>query len=325
VLGGIFVGLVLLAGLLLADVIATVFFAVTVAYLLAPVDRWFRTWGLSRRRSSLVTAVGAFVGTLALFSPLIVIFALRLNDLLVALETLPDMISVELLGATYSVTTQQAFEALIQILQRSARVAVAQAPILLAKFALFVFLVFSLLYHQGDTRRAVLAVIPPHYRSVADSLDQRARDTLFAIYVLQAATAAGTFLIAVPVFVVLGYTFPVTLAFLAAVLQFLPVVGPSLLLLGLAAGHVAFGDPVAAILVLLIGGFLIAWLPDLLIRPRLARETAGLSGSLYFIGFVGGLLTLGPIGIIAGPLAVALVAEMATLLSTELNRVSVSE
>lgn len=324
-LGGIFVALVLIAGLLLADVIATVFFAVTIAYLLAPVDRWLRQWGLSRRHSSLLTAVGAFVGTLTLFSPLILIFALRLDALLAALATLPDMITVELFGATYSVTTEQAFQALIQILQRSARVAAAQAPVLLAKFALFVFLVFSLLYHQGDTRSAVLAVIPPHYRSVADALDRRARSTLFAIYVLQAATAAGTFLIAVPVFVALGYTFPITLAFLAAILQFIPVVGPSLLLLGLAAGHVAFGDPVAAIVVLLLGGFLIAWLPDLLIRPRLARETADLSGGLYFVGFVGGLLTLGPIGIIAGPLAVALVAEMASLLSAELNQVPVSE
>jgi predicted PurR-regulated permease PerM len=56
------------------------------------------------------------------------------------------------------------------------------------------------------------------------------------------------------------------------------------------------------------------------IRTRLARETADLPGSLYFVGFVGGLLTLGPIGVIAGPLAVALVVEMGNLLTDELNR-----
>jgi predicted PurR-regulated permease PerM len=188
-----------------------------------------------------------------------------------------------------------------------------------------VFLVFSLLHHQGDTRRAVLAVIPPTYRSVADALDQRARDTLFALYVLQAATSLGTFLIAVPVFVLLGYSFPITLAFLSAILQFLPIVGPSLVILGLAIWHVVFGDPTAALLVILVGGLLIAWLPDLLIRPRLASETADLPGSLYFVGFTGGLLTLGPIGIIAGPLAIALVIEMASLLSAELNQIPISE
>ena len=80
-----------------------------------------------------------------------------------------------------------------------------------------------------------------------------------------------------------------------------------------------------AALVFVLGSLLVAWLPDVVIRPRLARETADLPGSLYFVGFVGGLLTLGPVGVIAGPLAVALVVEMAELLTDELNHVPVSE
>lgn len=325
VLGGIFVALVLVTAMLLADVIATVFFAITVAYLLSPVHLRLHERGFSRWGASLVTSVAAFLATLALFSPLILILFLRLDQLLVALSSMPDQVAVEVLGVSYSITIEQVFTSLGTVLRQAARRAIAVAPVLLAKLALFVFLIFSLLHHQGDTRRAVLAVIPSSYRSVADALNQRARETLFAIYVLQAATAAGTFLIAAPVFVALGYTFPLTLAILAALLQFLPIVGPSVLLLALAAWHVVLGETVAAVVVLLIGGFLIAWVPDLLIRPRLARETADLDGGLYFIGFVGGLLTMGPIGVIAGPLAVALVVEMASLLSSELNQVPVTE
>ncbi len=325
VLGGIFVALTLITAALLADVIATVFFAITVAYLLSPVHLRLRDRGLSRRVASLVTTVAVFVAALTILSPLVVILVLRLDRLVEALASVPDLISVDFFGISYSITTEQALSTTIAGLNQLARQAAVESPILLAKFALFVFLVFSLLHHQGNTRRAVLAVIPPTYRSVADSLDQRARDTLFALYVLQAATALGTFLIAVPVFVLLGYTFPVTLAFLCAILQFLPIVGPSLVILALAIWHVVFGDPTAALLVILVGGLLIAWLPDLLIRPRLASETADLPGSLYFVGFTGGLLTLGPIGIIAGPLAIALVIEMASLLSSELNQIPISE
>jgi predicted PurR-regulated permease PerM len=62
-----------------------------------------------------------------------------------------------------------------------------------------------------------------------------------------------------------------------------------------------------------------------LIRPRLAHETAQLPGGLYFVGFVGGLLTLGPVGVIAGPLVVALVVELSSLLSSELNDVAIEE
>lgn len=317
--------MVLVTAALLADIIATVFFAITVAYLLSPVHLRLCERITSRWVASVATTTAAFVALLVLLSPLVLILVLRLDQLVATLSSMPDLIAGNIMGISYSITTEQAFQRLIVVLERGARLVIARAPVLLAKFALFVFLVFSLLHHQGDTRRAVLVVIPSSYRSVADSLDSRARNTLFAIYVLQAATAAGTFLIAVPVFAALGYTFPVTLAVLAALLQFLPVVGPSLVVFGLAAWHVVLGDPVAALVVLLIGGFLIGWLPDLLIRPRLARETADLSGILYFVGFVGGLLTLGPIGVIAGPLAVALVVEMASLLSAELNQTPVTD
>lgn len=57
----------------------------------------------------------------------------------------------------------------------------------------------------------------------------------------------------------------------------------------------------------------------MLIRPRLARRTADIPGSLYFVGFFGGVLTLSPIGVVAGPLAIGLFVEVATLLSAELN------
>ena len=56
-----------------------------------------------------------------------------------------------------------------------------------------------------------------------------------------------------------------------------------------------------------------------MVRPRLARHTADLPGSLYFIGFTGGLLSVGPIGFIAGPLVVALLVEATELLASEVN------
>jgi predicted PurR-regulated permease PerM len=160
---------------------------------------------------------------------------------------------------------------------------------------------------------------------VAKALDGRVHDTLFAIYVLQLATAVGTFLIAAPVFVLLGYPFFITLATVCAVLQFIPILGPSLVLAAIAGFELLAGRPFQAALVFLVGGFFVAWLPDVFIRPRLARETANLSGGLYFIGFVGGLLSLGPVGVIAGPLVVAVVAELMNLVSVEFNDVPIDE
>ncbi|MFB6250273.1 MAG: AI-2E family transporter [Halobellus sp.] len=188
--------------------------------------------------------------------------------------------------------------------EQAAGRAARAAPVILTKVTLFVFLIYSLLFYGEDAKDAALALGPPPYRDTTRALNRRARDTLFAIYIPQAATALGTFVLALPVFFTPGYDTVVTFATIAAILQFVPVV----LLVAPAAYHAALGQPVQATLVFVIGGFVVAWLPDVLIRPRLARETARVSGSLYFVGFFGGALTLGAIGLVAGP-----------LLSTDLN------
>jgi len=179
--------------------------------------------------------------------------------------------------------------------------------------------VFALLVGQNRTREALLAPVPPGYRDVVTAFHERTRETLFAIYVLQVGTAAGTFLVALPLFALLGYQFSVTLALLAGLLQVVPIVGPSVLVALLALQELSVGNPTAAVLVAVVGSIFVGWLPDALVRPRLARETANLPGSLYFVGFTGGLLSVGAVGFIAGPLVVALLVEAADLLSSEIS------
>ena len=319
VLGGLFVFVTVVAAALLADVLATVFFSFTIAYRLFPARRQLTNRGLSPRTASLVTTLAAFFGTLALAAPFVAILLLRLDDLLVVLESIPAEMLVEIAGLTYTLTLEELSTVLVRFARTLATASATAAPVLLIKFTLFGLLVFSLLLHQQDARRATLALVPSEYRGVAEALNRRTRETLFAIYVLQAAVAVGTFLVALPVFSLFGYDYPLTLAAVSAFLQFVPIVGPSLVLAALAGWHVVSGQLVQAALVFFVGGFLVAWLPDILIRPRLARETADLPGSLYFVGFVGGVLSLGPVGFIAGPLAVALVVELANLLAAELN------
>jgi predicted PurR-regulated permease PerM len=119
------------------------------------------------------------------------------------------------------------------------------------------------------------------------------------------------------VFGALGYSGALTLAVVAGVLQFLPVVGPSVLVGALVVYQLLAGDAAAAALVGVAGAVFIGYLPDVLIRARLARRSADMPSTLYFTGFTGGLLTLGPVGIIAGLLAVALLVEGIELLSAE--------
>lgn len=308
------------AGLMLHRVLETVFLAITAAYLLVPVQRRVIEQGIPEWWAATTVTFGTTVAALIPVGLASYLAASRLTPVLRFLANLPDDVSASLLGYTYTLTLVDLVAPVSAFLRSSALATATALPVLLLKVTLFVILVFALLIRHDEAEAALVATIPIEYHDVIDTLGGRARETLYAIYVLQAATAIGTFLIAIPVFLMLGYPFPFTLALIAGVLQFIPIVGPSVLIGVLGVWKLLIGDATAAILIFLIGGTFIAWLPDLLIRPRLSQATARLPGSLYFIGFIGGLLTVGPVGIVAGPLAIALaVTAMDLLAEAEVN------
>ncbi|MFB6179930.1 MAG: AI-2E family transporter [Halorientalis sp.] len=319
VLLAILLAIALVTMFVLADVLATVFFAVTVAYVLYPVRQWLIHRGRGRRVSAAVATLVGFLAVLLAFVPIVAALYGRRHQFLVFVRTLPPTIPVSAYGFQYTIDVSVVL-ALIQRTLTSIAVQFASAaPVVGLKLALFVFLVYALLLRPHDMRAAAFAFFPTGYHDVVVAFHERVRSTLYAIYVLQAATAFGTFLIAYVVFAVLGYDSSLMLAVISGVLQFIPVVGPSVVVLGLAGYQLVVGNTGAAILVTTFGLVLVGFLPDAIIRTRLASFTAGMPASLYFVGFTGGVLTIGPIGFIAGPLVVAVLLEAGQLLSEEMG------
>lgn len=317
VLAGILVFTIALTAVVLADVIWTGLFAATVAYILVPVVNWLEERGLSSMWASVAATSGGTAILLVLVGLTGFLVYRRRDAALAFIGDLPESVSVAALGRTYVIESQAALEAGARWLYAFMLDIVAGLPSLALKLTLFAFVIFGLLIGHRAMEDAILTAIPHSYHDVAAAFARRIKDTLWAIYVLQVATGLATFVLAIPVFMLLGYEIPLTLAFISGVLQFIPIVGPSILLGVLAVYQVVVGDIVAAVLVVVVGGVVIAWVPDILVRPRLARRAGRLPGTLYFIGFVGGLLTVGAIGIIVGPLAVALVVEAVSLLEME--------
>lgn len=312
-------GLVVATLLVLIDVVGPVFFGVTVAYILTPLYVRLRQWGASDKIAAGIVTISAFGGLGVLFAPLgFVLYQQRIR-ILDVLESLPAEISLALGDVTYVIVTSDMIQLIAHWVTRAATNVIASLPVLTAKTVVFGCIIFGLLLYRSVIQDIILSVVPDAYHGVVTTLHYRANRTLVALYVTQALTALATFLIAAPVFWALGYSVPVTLAVLAGILQFLPVVGPSLLIVALAIFQVSQGAFGPAISVFLLGIILIGFIPDAVVRPHLARETADLPVSLYFVGFVGGLLTLGPIGVIAGPLVVALLIETIELLTTDVS------
>jgi len=317
VLVAVFVGTLVLAGLVLLEVAATVFFAVTVAYLLVPLHRRFVRRGFPARVASAAAAAAAAIAVSVPIGGASYLVYARRDTIIEALRSLPPTLVVTVGETTYTADLLVYRSQLVSYASEVVINIASAVPVLTLKVTVFGLLLFAILLKSEAAGQAVLSPVPSEYHDMARAFHVRTRNTLHAIYVLQVATGAATFLVALPTFWLLGYPYAVTLAFAAGVLQFVPIVGPSVVVAALAAGDLLAGDVSGAVLVTVFGLVIVGWLPDAVVRPRLAKQTADLPGSLYFVGFVGGLITIGPVGVIAGPLAVALVVEATELLAAE--------
>lgn len=299
------------------EVLGTVLFAVTVVYAVTPLYDLFRAREMSPWWAALVTTLAVHLAAILVVAPFVIVLYQRRSALLDLLQSLPPIVTLEVGELTYTVSLTEVQAALRRFVSEVAVAVLGEAAVIGVKAVVFGMVVFALLVRKEQLEVALNSAVPEPHRSVAQNLARRARETILAIYLLQAATAFGTFLFAAVLFMMLGYEAPIVLALLAGILQFLPVIGPSILVAALVIGAVLAGDPIRAAYVGVIGWIVIAWLPDVAIRPRLAEWSGRLPGSLYFVGFAGGLLTTGAIGIIIGPLAVALLFEVMTLLADE--------
>lgn len=302
---------------ILSRVLGTVFFAITVAYVLYPVRRTLVARDVSPRFAAIGAAAVGFASVLLVVTPVVYAVYIRQSVLLELFRSVPSEQPVTLFGTAWVIDVSALLTRARNTVLDAAVDTASAAPVIALKGFLFVFLVYGLLLRPSNVRRAMFRLVPGEYHDVVLALHRCVRDTLYALYVLQAATALGTFVVAYAVFWLLGYDAAFTLAFFSGLLQFIPVIGPSLLVVAVAAGEALAGDVTAALVLVIAGLVLVGFLPDALIRPRLASITTGMSASLYFVGFTGGTLSLGVVGVIAGPVIVALLVQVVEIITEE--------
>lgn len=308
------VAVVALTAVVLSEIIATVVFAVTLAYVLLPVRRFAVRRGASPRVAAGIATTLASVASVVVLAPITYVLYQRRRSVVEFVQSLPEEIPVILGEETYVIEVAPLLDTAQSVITGVAFQFASAAPVIALKSVVLVLLLFGLLYRPEAVRAAAMRVLPQAYHDVLVALNRRTEETLQAIYVLQAATAVGTFVLGTATFWGLGYESPVVLGVIAGGLQFVPVLGPSVLIVLLAGVNLLAGDATSAVTILAVGLFVVGFLPDAVIRTQLAEYTTELPVSLYFVGFVGGVLTLGAIGFVLGPLVVALLVETVLLL-----------
>jgi len=175
--------------------------------------------------------------------------------------------------------------------------------------ALFFIAILAFLLHGKEILASLIALLP-HHKKTLEKLLTRAHDTLYAIYFVHLLTAAATFLLAIPFFAALSFKPLLFWAVLCALFQLIPFLGPTIIMLSLAIWCFVTARTTDGVLMLAVGYPLVCAFPDIVLRPLLMGRHAKTNTLLLWLGFLGGLLSMGPVGFVAGPLLLSLLAHV---------------
>jgi predicted PurR-regulated permease PerM len=194
---------------------------------------------------------------------------------------------------------------------------IGQIPFFSIQFLIFL-LTFYLAILKGDAFHGdLLRIIPEHLRHSYTVIQERSVNTLYAVWIVHFFTALVTFLLAVPFFYLIGSDRVLFFSFIAAVFQLIPIIGPSMLMLVLGIYALSTGDYRTAVLLAAIGYPVVCAFPDLYLRPLLMGRRASIHPVLMWIGFFGGILVMGIIGFVLGPLIIALIVAGYSILKEQ--------
>ncbi|MFC7133887.1 MULTISPECIES: AI-2E family transporter [Salinibaculum] len=302
----------LVGAFVLSQVLATVVVAVAASYMLVPVHRWVVGRGIPGYWSAIATTMLGVLVSLLLLIPFVFVLYLRRQAVIDVLTSLDGSYPIMVAGERYVLDLTPLQEAITPNISRLAVFLGRELSVLAAKFIVYAFVVFALLYYHNRLRSLVFGPVPPSYHGLIETVHRRIREVLFGHYVLVLIGGVTTYLAGLAVFVGLDYSVPYALALAGAVLWVLPFISAAPLVFALAVFHVLAGQTMMALSVTVLGGLFIVALPTFTVNLARARfdDPKRLSQTLYFVGFVGGGLTVGLVGFIAGPLALTILSTL---------------
>jgi predicted PurR-regulated permease PerM len=317
VLVGLAVVVAAVAAFVLSRVLSTIAIAVAASYMLLPAHKWTIRHGLSPYWSAILSTLAGVLVSLLLVFPFGFVLYARRGALLDGIEALDTSIPVSVGGETVLLNLTPLQEALLPSVSRIAVIAAQSASVYTAKFVVYAFVVFALLYYHTRLRSLVFGPIPAMYHDVIDRIHTRIREVLFGHYVLVLVGGVVTYATGLGVFLLLGYQLPFVLALVGAGLWVLPFISAAPLVVGLAVFHLLNGELLMFTAIASLGAIFLVAVPNLVVdavRFRLG-DPERLSQTLYFVGFVGGGLTVGFVGLVVGPIVLTIVVSLSGLLT----------
>lgn len=196
------------------------------------------------------------------------------------------------------------FERLADFLLGKATALARNVVIFVLELLVTIFATFYLL-RDGPAAlarvRGVLPLTPPQ----RDRLLHTAHDVLYASVYSSLLIAAAQGTLGGLLFWIVGVRSPVFWGVVMAFFGLLPVVGAWVVWLPAALLFLLEGQVVRGLVLLGVGALVISMV-DNVVRPWLISGRVRLNGLLVFISVLGGVAAFGPVGLVVGPLIVAI-------------------
>ena len=305
-----------------------ILWALLLAFLLFPVNRWLRgRLGGRRGAASLLLTFAVTLGIVIPATLLMLVFVRQATELLGRMSELAgryqierpqDLLKIPALGRIIEWIDEKTPLSAAELQQwfvNAARSILgfgitggrqvlmgalgAVIGLLLMLFILYFF------FRDGDEMAMRLVRLVPLERSRKTRLIAQLSGVMRAVVFGSLATALIQGALLGLGFEIAGLASPVVFGFLTALAALLPVAGTALVWAPAAIVLYAQGRPGWALFMLLWGALLVGSVDNFL-RPRLISGRAQISTLPVFFGVMGGLAAFGAIGLFVGPLVIAL-------------------
>ncbi len=159
---------------------------------------------------------------------------------------------------------------------------------------------FFLLYDGQKIREFLELISPAEVKVQISRIDQN----LYGIYVGSLLSALIVGVITTITFLIFSIPYPFLAGAIAAILQFIPMVGPQLFLIPGTVVAAMFGKYLQAVVLLILAVFLF-FVPDNAIKPVIMKRTTNIHPLLVLLSFIGGVVVFGAPGFVIGPFVLA--------------------
>jgi predicted PurR-regulated permease PerM len=298
---------------------ATIILGLTLAIVMEPLEQRLARRMSHNRSAALTTLLVLTVAGLGLFF-IVSILIQGGGWMLSMIKTINTWLATIRPGYIMSgVQLATALNSVVAFLKAQLIPLLASVPLMLFHAFILLLSVYLFLLKGSDISRQIISALPEQLNESFRKISDLIVNTMYAIYIVSLQVAILSFLLALPIYYLLGYPAYIQLAIMTGLAMFIPIFGPLVVMLFLVLYNLATGDLTGVLVALLVIYPVVFWIPASIVRPRLMGKRVSIHPVLMMIGIIGGISIMGIIGLILGPLFIALLVSSYQILIDQLT------